>query len=278
MQISDSYLVTFSPTHTSKRIGEAIVQGVDEKTVHWVDVTHDTPAEVIIPADALAVFTVPVYGGRVAPLALKRMEAVRSAGGGPAVVVVVYGNRAYEKALEQLDAFVAQRGFQVVAGATFIGEHSYSSQRFPIAQGRPDADDLAYARLFGEKIRSKIAGAPDRDHLYGVDVRKILRPRQPIFPLLRFIYKVVKWRKSGQAMQLAPVTDENLCTHCGHCVHLCPNAAIEKGDEQHTQADKCIRCCACVKGCPQGARTYDTPFAVFLHSCFKREKENRIIL
>lgn len=278
MQISDSYLVTFSPTHTSKRIGEAIVQGVGEKSAHRIDVTHDSPAEVTVPTDALTVFTVPVYGGHVAPLALKRMEAVRSAGGGPAVVVAVYGNRAYEKALEQLDAFVTQRGFQVIAGGTFVGEHSYSSRRYPIAQGRPDADDLAYARLFGEKVRSKIAAAPDRAHLYGVDVRKIVRPHQPILPLLRFIYKVVKWRKSGQTMPLAPVTEETLCTHCGRCVDLCPNAAIAKGDELHTQADKCIRCCACVKGCPQGARTYDTPFALFLNSCFKREKENRIIL
>lgn len=278
MQISDIYLVIFSPTHTSKHIGEAIVQGVDEKSVQVIDVTQGNPGEITVPADALAIFAVPVYGGHVAPLALKRMEAVRSAGGGPAVVVAVYGNRAYERALEELDAFVSQHGFQVIAGGTFIGEHSYSSRRYPIAPGRPDADDLEYARLFGEKIRTKISAAPDCARLYGVDVRKILRPRQPFIPLLRFLYKVVKWRKSGQVMPRTPLTDEQLCTHCGRCVSLCPNAAIEKGDELRTQADKCIRCCACVKGCPQGARTYDTPFAPLLNSCFKREKENRIIL
>ena len=40
------------------------------------------------------------------------------ADGAPAVVVVVYGNRAYEKALVELDAFVTKLGFKVIAGAT----------------------------------------------------------------------------------------------------------------------------------------------------------------
>ena len=34
----------------------------------------------------------------------------------------------------------------------------------------------------------------------------------------------------------------------------------------------------CVKGCPQKARTFDTPFAALLADCFKKQKENRIIL
>lgn len=45
-------------------------------------------------------------------------------------------------------------------------------------------DDLEYAKLFGEKIRAKIAAAEDMEKLYGVDVTRIQRPRQPFFPLL----------------------------------------------------------------------------------------------
>ncbi len=47
----------------------------------------------------------------------------------PAVLVVVYGNRAYEKALMELDAFAIPHGLKVIAGATFIGEHSYSTDK-----------------------------------------------------------------------------------------------------------------------------------------------------
>lgn len=108
-----------------------------------------------MPSHALAVITVPVYGGHVAPLALERMKELH-ADGAPAVVVVVYGNRAYEKALVELDAFVTKLGFKVIAGATFVGEHSYSSEKYPVASGRPDADDLEYAKLFGEKYVLKL--------------------------------------------------------------------------------------------------------------------------
>lgn len=245
--------------------------------VSFVDMTLQAPEKKEFGSDALAVITVPVYGGHVAPLALERMKDLR-ADGTPAVIVVVYGNRAYEKALTELDAFVSGLGFKVIAGGTFVGEHSYSSDRYPIAAGRPDDDDLKFAEEFGAKVRIKLANAADAEHLYGVDVQKIQRPKQPFFPLFRFLRRVIKLRKSGVLMPRTPQVDENLCTHCGLCVKRCPAGAIVKGEECATNAEKCIRCCACVKGCPQKARTFDTPFAALLHDCFQRPKENRIIL
>lgn len=277
MTITEINLITFSPTHTSKQIGEAIVRGMGIADVSFVDMTLQAPEKKEFGSDALAVITVPVYGGHVAPLALERMKDLR-ADGTPAVIVVVYGNRAYEKALVELDAFVSGLGFKVIAGGTFVGEHSYSSDRYPIAAGRPDDDDLKFAEEFGAKVRIKLSNAADAEHLYGVDVQKIQRPKQPFFPLFRFLRRVIKLRKNGVPMPRTPQVDENLCTHCGLCVKRCPAGAIVKGEECVTNAEKCIRCCACVKGCPQKARTFDTPFAALLHDCFQRPKENRIIL
>lgn len=277
MNIDEAHLITFSPTRTSKQVGKAIVHGTGISSVKEVDLTLRTTDEQMVPAHALAVITVPVYGGHVAPLALERMKGIHS-DGAPAVVVVVYGNRAYEKALTELDAFVTERGFKVIAGATFVGEHSFSNDRYPVAAGRPDAEDLKFAELFGEKIRTKIAAAADMEKLYGVDVARIQRPRQPFFPLFRFLRKVVKLRKSGVPTPRAPKVDAERCTHCGYCATHCPAGAIIKGDECNTIAEKCIKCCACVKGCMQKARTYDTPFVVLLADCFKRQKEDRIII
>lgn len=277
MNIDEVQLITFSPTCTSKQVGEAIVHGTGISSVSKVDLTLEATGKREVPSHVLAVITMPVYGGRVAPLALERMKELHS-GGAPAVVVVVYGNRAYEKALVELDTFVTKLGFKVIAGATFVGEHSYSSEKYPVAAGRPDAADLEYAKLFGEKIRAKIAAAEDMEKLYGVDVARIQRPHQPFFPLLRFLRRVVKLRKSGVPMPRTPEVDAERCTHCGYCVKHCPAGAIIKGDECNTVAEKCIKCCACVKGCPQKARTYDTPFAVLLSDCFKKQKEDRIIL
>lgn len=277
MNIYKTHLITFSPTHTSKQVGEAIVRGTGFSQVTNTDLTLHAAGNLEISRDTLVIITVPVYGGKVAPLALERMKEMHGAGT-PAVLVVVYGNRAYEKALAELDAFAAERGFKVIAGATFIGEHSYSTEKTPIAVGRPDADDLQCAEDFGKKLRAKIEAATDMENLYAVDVSRIQRPRQPFFPLFRFLRKIIKLRKSGVPFPRVPEVDVELCTHCGFCVKHCPAGAILLGDECNTLAEKCIKCCACVKGCPQHARTYDTPFAALLADCFKKQKEDRIIV
>ncbi len=276
--INEVYLIYFSPTHTSRQIAEAIVRGTGVEKVVTVDITRQDVGEVVIPESALAVVAVPVYGGHVAPLAMARLQGIRGLDA-PAALVAVYGNRAYEKALVELDAFAGSRGLKVVAGATFVGEHSYSTDKCPVAAGRPDRDDLAYAEDFGRKIADKLLAAGSADALCQVDVRAIRRPGQPVLPLLRFLWKVIRLRRSGVALPRAPrVNDESACTHCGLCVRSCPVGAIVKGDELHTDQTKCIKCCACVKACNRKARVYDTPFAALLSDCFKERKQPQTIL
>lgn len=278
MKINEAYVVYFSPTHTSQRVAKAIAREVEVSEVIPVDLTLEKPDETVLPASSLVVFAVPVYGGHVPPLAVERLKSLRGTST-PAVVVVVYGNRAYENALVELDKLVTSQGFKVIAGATFVGEHSYSTEAHPVAAGRPDAADLQYAADFGEKIGEKIEKAATSEELYGVDVRRIRRPKQPFLPLFRFLRKVIKLRKSGIPLPQAPsVEDENLCKHCGSCVRRCPTGAITAGDELHTDASKCIKCCACVKCCPHRARVYNTPFGVLLSECFKKQKLPQSIL
>lgn len=276
MDINEVRLIYFSPTCTSKQVGEAIVRGTGLTNAGITDLTLQA-AKVDIPVNTLAILAVPVYGGRVAPLALERLQGV-STSGAPVVLVAVYGNRAYEKALVELDGFASMQGFKVIAGGTFIGEHSYSTTEHPVAEGRPDEADLKYAEEFGMKIRAKIDTAQDMEHLYPVDVNRIQRPRQPFLPLFRFLRRVIKLRKSGVPLPRTPQVDAALCTHCGICASHCPSGAIIKGDECNTLSEKCIKCCACVKKCPFKARTYNTPFAALLSDCFARQKEARIII
>lgn len=243
-----------------------------------MNLTFQTVDEIVIPASALTVIVVPVYGGHVAPLAMERLNNLRGLNT-PTVLVVVYGNRAYEKALMELDSFALPHGLKVIAGATFVGEHSYSSDKYPIASKRPDDTDLAFAAEFGQKIMEKIQAATNPDTLYPVDVRAIKRPSQPFIPLFRFLRKVIKLRRSAISLPSTPwVEDESKCTHCGSCIAHCPVGAITKGDELNANVDKCIKCCACVKFCSQKARIYDTPFAALLSECFKKQKLPQTIL
>lgn len=278
MIVTEAHLIYFSPTHTSKQVGEAIVRGIGLTNVLKTDITLKPVEEMEISTSALVVVVVPVYGGHVAPLALERLESIRGKGT-PTALVVVYGNRAYEKALIELDAFVLLKGFKVIGGATFIGEHSYSSEKYPISANRPNSHDLSLAMEFGQKLRAKVEAAASMETLYPVDVRAIPRPQQPFFPLLGFLRKAIKLRKSGKPLPRTPwLEDESLCTHCGACVRHCPAGAILAGNETHTDAEKCIKCCACVKSCTQKARVFDTPFAVLLSRYFTRQKEPKTIL
>ncbi len=277
MFIKEAQTIYFSPTHTSKQIAEAIVRGTEIESVETKDITLGVIPDTILPASTLAVVAVPVYGGRVAPLAMERLRNIRGRNT-PAVLVVVYGNRAYEKALVELDLLMTQQGFKVIAGGTFIGEHSYSNSKYPIAQCRPNANDYQMAHRFGQDVAQKIAAANSLDTLYATDVNRIARPVQPFFQLLRFTSKVVALRRCGTLIPRTPwVEDEKRCVHCGICVKGCPAQAIAPGDELNTDPSSCIKCCACVKNCPHQARVYDTPFAGLLSQCFSKQKKPQTI-
>lgn len=276
MNIDELYLITFSPTGTSRKIGESIARATGIASLKAIDLTLKQPDLSPISSNALVVITVPVYAGHVPPVVLGRMSDLRSEGA-PAVLVAVYGNRAYENALRDLETFVVGRGFKVIGGATFIGEHSYSTSSYPIAAGRPDTEDLEYARNFGKSIMKKLDAAPDLRHLSAVSMKRIRKPKQPLLPLLRFIRGVIKVRKNTEGMPRTPIKDIDRCNNCGYCAAICPTAAIVIENGYIADSDKCIKCCACVKGCPRQARVFDTPFGILLSKCFRYRKQPQTI-
>ncbi len=146
--------VTFSPTGTTAKIVSAIASGIMD-TIKCESIICDTtcrPAETFVAGpDDITVIAAPVYGGKMAPIAKTRLTAIKGLNS-PCVLVAVYGNRAFENALNDMADFATSLGFMPVAAGAFIGEHSYSSPATPIAVGRPDADDIETAREFGRNI------------------------------------------------------------------------------------------------------------------------------
>lgn len=255
MEYKKLNLVVFSPTRTSCRVAEYVAEGMEIAETELLDLTCREMPERILEADTVALFAVPVYGGRVAETALERLKRITGSQT-PAVIIVVYGNRDYEDALLKSKDFVAGQGFIPVAGAAFIGEHSYSRPAMPIAAGRPDEQDREQAKEFGQMVRKKL---------------KPVRLSAG-FPVLQvkgnFPYKV-----KGPKTPATPVTLPGHCIQCGVCMDVCPVAAIVLQPQAESDASLCMKCCACVKQCPTQARVFDTPYTEMLFTRYSTRRE-----
>lgn len=237
MQISTVNLVYFSPTGTTRKIVRALASGI-HAPVTEMDLTppHAGEQPVIKLDQALTIIGVPVYAGRVPAEAAHRLRSVQGQDT-PAVLVVVYGNRAFEDALLELADLTTAAGFAPLAGAAFIGEHSYSTSGKPLAPGRPDAEDLMQAAHFGGQLRAKLAGLESPANAQPLTLPGNRPYRSPM-------------QRSG----VVPITQADQCILCGKCAAVCPTAAVVVRDTVETDPQLCIICCACIKNCPTGAR------------------------
>ena len=261
--------IYFSATGTSKKIALAISQSIATEFV-VEDITFQSLQNTSYATDDLLCIAVPVYGGGVAPVALKRLDAIRG-NNTPAVVVAVYGNRNFERAAVQMSDFLAERGFVTIAVAAFVGEHSYSTEQSPIAVGRPMVEDINDANRFGELVKQKLTKG-----LESVDVSTLQCPDSGEENVKAFV-EFVKGYQAEQAknsVKLLPITDENRCVMCGVCVDVCPMEAIDREDVSVVDPTLCIKCCACVKECPKEAKLLNSPFAPMLSKYFSQPKPN----
>lgn len=279
--IETTHLVFFSPTHTSAKIARAIGEGIGMGRRIETDLTLDESTSPIEIKDALTVIAAPVYGGRIAPIALQRIKRLQGYNA-PAILIAVYGNRDYEDALVELRDTAVELGFTPLSAGAFIGEHSYSTAQLPIAAGRPDATDLQIAAQFGadslKKLKEKTnALSPE---LQPGNRLKALESKLSIL-LSSFFIKGTSPYKIVQAGKPTSPVCTDACFVCGECVDVCPTHAISvsaDGSRIETDINRCIKCCACVKECPNGARVFETPFAAILHEKFNTRREPELFI
>ena len=142
-------LYYFSPTGGTRKIGEIFAEAMAEK-VKLTDL-GETKAPVETP-ECEVVVAAPVFGGRIPAIVSERLGAVRG-DGKKAVTLAVYGNRAYEDALLELNDVMEASGFQVIASGSFVAQHSIVPK---VGAGRPDEKDMEELREFAEKVLDKL--------------------------------------------------------------------------------------------------------------------------
>ena len=254
MDIETISCVCFSPTGSTKTIAESIAQGSGAKKVNVIDLTIQThrPEHPLTFRKEVVILATPVYYGRVPEEAASCFSTLIG-NRTPVVLVVVYGNRAFDDALIELRDIAAGRNFIPIAGGAFLAEHSYSAPNHPIAQGRPDDNDLRKALEFGAAVRDKLLRTKSMDDLTAPQVPGHVPYSEPKNLML------IKNLRATTPLSFTPETDMNKCTDCGLCAEICPTGAIGLADVTKTDKLRCLICFACVKRCPEGARQMNMP-------------------
>lgn len=240
--------IFFSPTGGTKKVVDIVAEALSE-TVVKADITvSDKACSVEIGREDLCVVGVPSFGGRVPAVAAERLSKVK-ANGAKAVLVCVYGNRAYEDTLVELEDLAKLQGFDIGGAIAAVAEHSIART---YAAGRPDSEDRKMLQDFAQKIKEKLQKGD-------VSVPNIPGNRP---------YK----KSSGGG--IVPKPNKN-CTQCGICAVNCPTGAIDKKDPAEVDKTKCISCMRCVSVCPNQARKVNKVMLVAVNAMLKKACSER---
>jgi len=215
--------IVFSPTGGTEKAAQIIAGQWSDSPVK-IDLSDAKTdfSQCVIREEDQVLIAMPSFGGRAPAVAVERLKQIPG-NSAKCTLVCVYGNRAYEDTLAEMEDTAKECGFRVVAAIAAVAEHSIAHQ---YAANRPDDADAAqlaeFARKIGEKD-SKAASIPGN------------RP----------------YKKGGRGGLVPTVT--KACVKCGLCAKTCPVQAINP-ETFAADAKKCISCMRCIKLCPHNTR------------------------
>lgn len=223
------YQIIFSPTGGTRAVSELLASAWPETTT--VDLCDPKAEErtQTFTADDLCIFAVPAFEGRVPKVNLRRIKKL-TGNNTPCIMAAVYGNRAIDDTLIELEDELLHLGFQPFAAVSAVAQHSMLPM---YGAGRPDEGDQVQLKEFSRKLRQTYEQGP---------------AAEPVAVPGKRPYIVIN------IDQTFPSYDGEKCTHCMQCAKLCPVAAIDPSDPSKLSKALCMSCMRCVKVCPTNAK------------------------
>lgn len=243
--------IIFSPTGGTEKVTHIIGGHWSENAVK-IDLSDSKLdfTKYKIAKEDMVLIAMPSFGGRAPAVAIERLKKI-TGNGAKCALVCVYGNRAYEDTLVEMEDAAKKSGFQIIAAIAAVAEHSIISK---YATNRPDATDEKQLVNFADQIARKtgeIVSIPGN------------RP----------------YKKGGGAGLLPKSTKG--CVKCGLCAKRCPVQAINPVDFT-ADSKKCISCMRCMKQCPHNARKVNGAMvsvaALAIKKACSERKENELFL
>jgi ferredoxin len=236
----------FTGTDTTKKVVEELANKISESLdipeivdYNYTDLELRKKPAVFSETD-LVISGLPTIAGRVPNLLLPYLKTIEG-NGALGVCISMYGNRNFDDCLVEHRDLLKNGGINVIAGGAFIGEHSFSTI---LAAHRPDEKDMKIVDEFANKVAEKI-----KSNDLSEPKMKGQEPYRPYFtPRDRYDNPI-------NFIKIKPDTDLELCTDCKICAEVCPLGSIDY-DEVEKVPGKCMKCCACIKKCPTGAKYF----------------------
>lgn len=190
--------IIFSPTGGTEKVARIISRQWSESTVK-IDLSDSKTdfSRCVIGKEDKVLIAMPSFGGRAPATAIERLKKI-AGNGAKCTLVCVYGNRAYEDTLAEMEDAAKECGFQVVAAIASVAQHSIIPK---YAANRPDASDEKQLAEFAQQIADKtetVASVPAIVLTKSQAVQDLCRNRPKIVLNAAFV------RKTALCRQLIP--------------------------------------------------------------------------
>ncbi len=223
------YQIIFSPTGGTRAVSQLVAFAWPEtRILDLCDPKAEEHTQSFTAGD-LCIFAVPAFEGRVPAVNLRRIQRL-TGNNTPCILVAVYGNRAVDDTLLELEDALLPLGFLPFGAVAAVAQHSMLPM---YGDGRPNKTDRAQLVEFSKKLR--------RVYEQGSFTTPVAVPGERPYIVINI-------------PRTYPSFNGNTCTRCMACAKRCPVEAIDSGNPAQLDTSVCMSCMRCVSVCPTHAR------------------------